>query len=124
MISGIDRVTARRIWFVPDLVVWGLPSLGEYEFLLLDEEDSTKSVYYGIAAIGENEQEVLFSQLSDHRGNTLPTSIKSPRVFPRARSSEAVFVVGKESSDRFKIARDQEAGGPVTVDLLVVELGD
>jgi hypothetical protein len=113
-----------RSWFVPDFSVWGLPSLGEHDFLALEKVDSTWSVYYGSASIGESDQEVLFSQLTDHRGNSLPSSLKSPRVFPRPKGSETAFVVGTEASDRFKIARDPETNGPVTVDLLVVEMGD
>ena len=124
MISGLERVTTRRAWFVQDFAVWGLPSLGQRDFLALEEVGSTRSVYYGSASIGESEQDVLFSQLVDHRGNGLPSSLKSPRVIPRAKGSEAVFVVGKELPDRFKIARDPGADSPVTVDLLIVEMGD
>lgn len=124
MISGIAKVMTHRSWFVPDFSVWGLPSLGEHDFLALEKVGSTWSVYYGSASIGESDQEVLFSQLTDHRGNSLPSSLKSPRVFPRPKGSETAFVVGTEASDRFKIARDPQTNGPVTVDLLVVEMGD
>jgi len=102
----------------------GQPSLGEHEYLALEKIGSTRSVYYGTASIGESQQEVMFSQLTDHRGNSLPSQLDSPRVFVRVKGSAPVYVIGCESTDRFKIARDSSASGPITVDLWVVELGD
>jgi hypothetical protein len=124
MSTGIDRVTARRIWFVPDFVVWGLPSLGEHDFLAIEQVEGTRSVYYGSATISQNEQFASFDQLVDHRGNHLPASLSAARVIPRSKSRAAVFVVGQEASDGFKIARDPVSDSPVTADLLIVELGD
>jgi len=122
--TGLELVTSRRVWFVPEFSVWGQPSLGEHEYLALEKVDSTWSIHYGTASIGENSQEVLFGQLTDHRGNTLPGSLEAPRVFIRPRDGTPVFIVGNEGADRFKIARDPDAAGPVTVDLMIVELGD
>jgi hypothetical protein len=122
--SGWERVTTHRSWFVPDFAVWGQPSLGEHEYLALEKIGSIRSVFFGTASVGESQQEVLYSQLTDHRGNMMPSQLDSPRVFVRARGSEAAFVVGSESPDRFKIARDADTTGPVTVDLLIVEMGD
>ena len=121
---GIELVTSRRVWFVPDFSVWGQPSLGEHEYLALEEVDTTLSIFFGTAAIGENSQEVLFSQLVDHRGNALPASLESPRVFIRPKDGTPAFVVGAEGSDRFKIAHAADAPAPTTVDLMIVELGD
>jgi len=109
---------------VPDFSVWGQPSLGEHEYLALEQVDSNWSIYYGTASIGENSQEVLFSKLVDHRGNTLPVNLESPRVFIRPKDGTPVYVVGNEGTDRFKIAHDADAAGPITVDLMIVELGD
>lgn len=122
--SGWERLTSRRAWFVPDFTVWGQPSLGEREYLALEQVGAVRSIYYGTASVGESDQEVLFGQLSDHRGNALPGSLESPRVFVRPRGSTPAFVVGQETPDRFKIAHDPDASSPVTVDLWIVELGD
>jgi hypothetical protein len=122
--TGIELATSRRVWFVPDFSVWGQPSLGEHEYLALDKVDATWTVYFGTAAIGENSQEVLFSQLVDHRGNALPASLQSPRVFIRSKDGTPAFVVGTEGTDRFKIAHAADAAAPTTVDLMIVELGD
>jgi hypothetical protein len=122
--TGLERIIAKRSWFVPDFAVWGEPSLGEREYLILEQVDATWSVGYAVASIGQADQEVLFSQLTDHRGNSLPDSLESPRVFVRPRGATPVFVVGSESSDRFKIAQGSSDDGPTTVDLWVVEFGD
>lgn len=124
MITGLERVTSRRAWFVPDFVVWGEPSLAEHEYLALETVDGTQSIHYGTASIGESDQEVLFSQLTDHRGNLLPGNLSAPRVFVRPKQADPAFVVGSESADRFKIAHGTAVEGPVTVDLWIVELGD
>jgi hypothetical protein len=105
-------------------MVWGLPSLSEIDYLVTDEIESVKSIYYGSSSVGNTGQEVLYSELTDHRGNQLPTSLQSPRVFIRHKGVPRSFVAGTESTDRFRIARDPEADGPVTVDLMVVEIGD
>ena len=122
--TGLERIIAKRGWFVPDFAVWGEPSLGEHEYVSLEQVDSIWSIGYGAASIGQADQEVLFSQLTDHRGNTLPDNLESPRVFVRPRNDTPVFIVGRESADRFKIAQGSSDTGPTTVDLWVVEFGD
>jgi hypothetical protein len=124
MISGLAKVTAHRMWFVEDFTVWGLPGLGEVEYLTFESTGASGSVRYGSTDIGASAQVVPFAQLVDHRGNHLPASLESPRVFPRSKERSSVFVIGKESGESFKIGRDPGAAGPVTVDLLVVEMGD
>jgi len=120
----LESIIAKRSWFVSDFAVWGEPSLGEHEYVSLEQVDSTWSVGYGATSIGQADQEVLFNQLTDHRGNTLPDNIESPRVFVRSRNATPVFIVGRESSDRFKIAHTSSDAGPTTVDLWVIEFGD
>lgn len=124
MISGIERVTARRVWFVPDFMVWGLPNVGQIECVASEVVGGTTNVMFGMVDIGDGPQEVLFSQLVDHRGNNLPASINAPRVISRPRSGDAVFVVETESPNGFRIARVAEGVSSVPVDLLVVEMGD
>lgn len=124
MMTGFERVTSRRAWFVPDFVVWGEPSLAEHEYLALETVGGIRSVFFGSASIGESDQEVLFNQLTDHRGNLLPDNLSAPRVFVRPKQAEPAFVVGRESADKFKIAHGPTVTGPVTVDLWIVELGD
>lgn len=122
--TGLERIIAKRSWFVPDFSVWGQPSLGEHEYLSLEEVDGVDSIGYGVASIGQAEQDVLYSQLTDHRGNALPDSLESPRVFVRPRNGTSTYVIGQESTDRFKIAHESPTGDPTVVDLWVVEFGN
>jgi len=124
MISGLERVTAKRVWFVPDFEVWGLPPSGEHDYLAVEMIDGALSIYFDRCHLGEADQEVIFASLIDHRGNHLPEDIKSPRVIPRPSNSQPAFIVGRETSHSFTIARDSSSGSTVTVDLLIVEMGD
>ncbi len=120
---GIANVLSRRIWFVPGVEVWGLPGLGEVEYLVLEQIGSDKTILYGEAGVGDGSQSVAFNELTDHRGNNLPVSIDTPRVIVRSHDENAAFVVGTEKNSSFKIARDPNSENNVTVDLMVIEMG-
>ncbi len=121
---GLETLTARRVWFVPDFMVWGVAGPGELEYLALEQIGSEQSIYFGSATLDDGPQEVSFADLTDHRGNSLPATIHSPRIYPRSKSVDTVFIVGAESSSSFQIARDPASTGPVLTDLLIVEMGD
>jgi hypothetical protein len=120
---GIENVLSRRIWFVPGFEVWGLPGLGVIEYLVLENIGSEKTIFYGQAGIGDGSQTVAFNELTDHRGNILPANIDSPRVIARSHDENAVFIVGTEKNNSFKIAHDPYSKNNVTVDLMIIELG-
>ncbi len=122
--NGIEHITARRAWIVPAFSVWGAQPTGDEEYLTLTTIDGVNSVYYDIAVFEQTEQEVMFCDLVDHRGNNLPGTIQSPAVVLRPRSSSSVFLVGQESGDRFRIAHDAAVTTPASVDLLIFEMGD
>jgi hypothetical protein len=124
MTSSLHTLTARRAWFVPNFMVWGIAAPGELEYLAVENVNGTLSIYFGMSSLDDGPQTVSYADLVDHRGNSLPAIIKSPRIFPRAKSTDTVFVVGSESNSCFQIARDPETTGPVTTDLLIVEMGD
>jgi len=123
MIAGLERVKSHRIWFVPNLLVWGLPSWGELKLLIVEQVGSELTIGYISVGIGDTEQELHFEDLIDHRGNSLLVSLSAPRVIVRSRTAASAFVVATESDASFKIARDPDADGPVTVDLMIVEMG-
>ncbi len=122
MYPALAQVTARRCWFVPGFVVWGLPSWEEVDCLLLEQGEATKTILFASFSLGDATQHVAFADLTDHRGNQLPANIASPRVIVRPRSEETAFIVGEESNSSFTIARRAETPSPVTVDLLIVEM--
>ena len=124
MISALPMAATRRVWFVPDFVVWGLPSLGDVEYLTHREVAGENTILFGSGAVDDTSQSVHYEQLTDHRGNHLPTKLSAPRVFPRVHGEDVVYVVGSEAADGFRIARSPEASGPVNADLMIVEFGD
>ena len=124
MNAGLNRLNSRRMWVVPNVVVWGLSGLGEVGYLSIEQVDSTKSVSIGSVGIDDTAQSVSFATLKDVRGNSLPATIKKPLVTARSQNESQVFVVGSETNTGFKIARDPAATGAVTVDLIITELGE
>lgn len=124
MLSGYHLATARRVWFVPDFVVWGKPSVGDLEYLATETIDGVTSVMFGSASVDGAEQHVQFTQLVDHRGNHLPSTINAARVFPRSNHGADISAVGTETDSGFKIAGPADSSTTVTTDLLIIELGD
>ena len=121
---GQIQLTSHRTWLVPDFVVWGLPGLGDIDYLNIESVAGTKSLFFGAVTIGDTAQSISFASLIDIRGNNLPDTISRALVTVRSHSAEQVFVVGLETSTGFKIARDPAAAGPVKVDLIITELGE
>lgn len=124
MNNGIERVLARRMWFVPEVMVWGTIGLGELDYLTVEKIGSSSSVLYGYSSFADGQQRVAFSDLTDHRGNKLPSEIRAPKILVRAKGVDSAFVVGQETPNGFSLARPESAAGPVMADLLVVEMGD
>lgn len=116
-LSGI-----RRTWFVPGLRVWGSPSSFTIDFLVAEQPESS-AVCYGTGHVGDLAQIITWAELVDSRGNHLPDTLDAPRVIVRPRSGDAAFVVGQEDERSFKIARAADSTEAVTVDLLVLEMG-
>lgn len=124
MLSGLERIKSHRMWFVPGFVVWGMPGLEDAEYLAFESTPSASTLFFAETDIGDMGQQVAFDQLTDHRGNVLPETISSAKVFPRSRGAESVFIVGNETPESFRIGRDSDSSDPVTVDLLIIEMGD
>ncbi len=119
-----NHVLARRMWFIPGVVIWGVPGLGEIEYVVAERVDGTVSILRGSASPGGGEQSVAYAELTDYRGNALPATLAAPRVMLRSHDRYNTFVVGTESPSSVRVARDPESPSPVTADLLVIEMGD
>lgn len=115
--------TQHRVWFVPDFAVHGLPGLGQTDYLVTETVGGTTNIFLGASDLAGARQEVLFANLTDHRGNHLPSAIDTPRVIPRTKQPTPVFIVGREANDRFTIAHDPSVSAAVPTDLLIIELG-
>ena len=121
---GLEQILAKRSWFVPEFTVWGLPGYVVTDFLVVELLGQTSTILFGSQDFGGAEQEVVFNQLVDHRGNNLPDSINSPMVLARSKGEAAPYIIGRETPAGFKIARPSDTTSPVQTDFFVVELGD
>lgn len=124
MLSGYALANVKRSWYVPDVQVWGSVGWGTFEYLLVENVDSTKSVLFDSLSIGDDSQVVNFSDLIDCKGNHLPQTITNPKVFIKQKSEKGAFVVGDESDNGFKVSRYSNTDQPVKVDLYIIEMGD
>jgi hypothetical protein len=119
----LDYLRGRRIWVVPDFVVWGDWSL--YSFLLFYTEmgATSKRVVFSKSTLGGLDQTVNFSSLYDFRGNQLPATITNPKVIVLPKNEVFCLVVGAETNTGFRIAKLSESSGTSLVDLMIVEMG-
>jgi hypothetical protein len=104
-------------------MVYGRPGLGEIGYLVAESANGTTAVFYAAADLGTQTQTIPFASLVDHRGNHLPVTIDVPRVIPRPRADEQVFVHGEESDSSFTVARCSDSAGPVMTDFIILEMG-
>ncbi len=114
---------SRRLWVIPNLLVWGIVGEAEFYYLGYEMGEVHNRVMFGISSVGEVSQTIQYGNLIDSRGNSLPETIKDPKVIVVPRSKHGAFPVGGQSENSFKIARDPDAPGPVTVDLFIFETG-
>jgi hypothetical protein len=119
----LDYLRGRRIWVVPNFVVWGDWSL--YSFLLLYTEigAGSKRIVFGKSTLGGLDQTVNFSSLYDLRGNQLPEMISNPKVIVLPKNEVLCLVVGAEANTGFRIAKLSESSSTGLVDLMIVEMG-
>ena len=119
----LTYLKSRRMWVIRDFSVSGLASDAELYYLIAEEVDSSTRLGFGLISAGDSSQGVNFADLTDFKGNSLPSTINSPRIIAVSRSEYNAFIVGNESNSGFKIARDANAPGPIEVDLFVFEMG-
>jgi hypothetical protein len=119
----LDYLRGRRIWLVPNFVVWGDWSL--YSFLLFYTEigASSKRIIFCRSTLGGLDQSVNFSSLYDFKGNQLPTNINNPKVIVLPKNEVHCLVVGAETNTGFRIAKLSESVQTGLVDLMIVEMG-
>lgn len=117
------HLTGHRSWWVPDFSVWGDAGAETVELLASEVGSGERGIMFFQFAVGGIEQEVLFSNLTDHRTNALPATIDQPLVIVISKSSMSVMLVGEHSSASFKIAQMESSSENALVDLWIVEMG-
>ena len=110
------------MWLIPGFSVWGLPETESVFAVAVEKVGADRRIMVSRNQIGGAEQTVTYANLSDHRGNPLPQTISNPAVIPLNKSHSGAFVIGQESATAFKIARDPDTAGSITVDLLIIEM--
>lgn len=121
--NSLTYLRGRRIWLAPDFVVWGAPSSLTLSLVTVESVNGQSRIIYGPVTVGGSEQTVLFANLIDHRGNSLPSTISEPKVLIMPKSAESVFLIGREFGAGFKVAREDGGTGSTVVDLIIMELG-
>ena len=119
----LDYLRGRRVWVVPNFVVWGDLSLYLFFLLYTETEATAKRVVFSKSTLGGLDQAVEFSNLYDFRGNRLPEIINNPKVVVLPKNEVPCFVVGTETPTGFRIGKLSESSGTGLVDLMIVEMG-
>jgi len=119
---SLNYLRGRRLWVVRNFQVWGTSGEAGFYYLGVENVYSIKRVMFGQSGVGGTAQDVLFSELTDFRGNWLPANIKSPKVIVRFRSPYGAYLIGDESNLGFRIIRDSSSAGPVNVDFFIFEM--
>ncbi len=127
----LDYLRGRRIWVVPNFVVWGDWSLYSFFLFYTEMGATSKRVVFNKSTLGGQTQTVNFSSLYDFRGNQLPDTIDNPKVIVLPKNEVFCLVVGGETDTGFRIAklcdlctlRSAGSSGTGLVDLMVVEMG-
>lgn len=127
----LDYLRGRRIWVVPNFVVWGDWSLYSFFLFYTEMGATSKRVVFNKSTLGGLDQLVNFSSLYDFRGNQLPDTINNPKVIVLPKNEVSCLVVGAETDTGFRIAklcdlctlRSAGSSGTGLVDLMIVEMG-
>ena len=121
--DSLSYLRGRRMWAAPDFVVWGQTSEISINYIELASVDGSSRIMFNEANVGQSGQGVEFQNIIDSRGNSLPASILQPKVIIQSKSQFQAFLLGREFSTGFRIARETSASEPITVDLLIIEMG-
>jgi len=121
-VDTLAYLRSRRMWAVSGLKVWGSANDVEMFYLGAENDGDTNSIFFGRSSLSTSIQDISFSELSDWRGIPLPEMIASPRIIVSPRSEYNAFLIGDQSDTGFRIARDADAPGPITVDLFIFEM--
>lgn len=118
----LNHILSRRLWVVREFNIWGVVDDVEFLFLTAEKDGTTSRIMFQQIAVNRSVQDVLFADLTDWRGNTLPAEINSPWIIICPRTEFGAFLIGEHSSTGFRVARSPEAPGAVTADLFIYEL--
>jgi len=123
MNSTLAYLRGRRAWLVENLAVWGSDSEAEFFAAVVETVASDTRIGFWRVPLGGQMQEVMFSSLTDNRGNNLPDNIKSPAVVIIPRGRQGAFVKTVNGETGFTVARGDGDASSVAVDVMIFETG-
>lgn len=121
MNTTLTHLNSRRAWLIRDINIWGSLSAENLSAIATEVDDSQTRVVVHEFTIGGVSQEIAFSNLTDHRGNLLPSSIETPVVIPIPKSVIPVAVIGMPGPTSFRIAKTSSIPDDAIVDLWIIE---
>lgn len=121
MNTTFDYLTSNRKWLIRDYTVWGNSS--SFDSAIIATEDSANDrVVFMRELIGGNPQMVEFADLTDHRGNKLPSAISNAEVVIVPKGETGAFVVGQVGASSFRLAKAGISMPDTIVDLIIMEM--
>jgi hypothetical protein len=121
MNSTFDYLTSNRKWLIRDFIVWG--NSASFDASLIATEDAaTDRVVFLRELVGGQPQIVEFADLTDHRGNKLPTTLTNPEIIIVPKGETAAFIVGQTGSMSFRLAKSGISSPDAVVDLIIMEM--
>jgi hypothetical protein len=121
MNSTYSYLTSHRAWFVPSVSVWGALAADTIAAAATEVDDSQTRVVFDEFALGGEVQELIFADLVDHRGNSLPGTIDAPAVILVPKNQVPVAIVGTPSPTSVRLAKTIFAPENALVDLWIIE---
>ncbi len=110
------------MWVVPDVSIWGRSAIAALTFVTIESVQGATRIMSSTETIGEASQTIFYADLIDHRGNRLPAQLIEPKAHIQVKSPDIVFLVGREFSSGFRVARPAGAATPALADIIIYDL--
>ena len=117
----LDYLRSNRKFLVTDFVVYGDYTSAEGGILYLEDLPNNRRVVFAHDFLSDEEQQVSYSNLFDYKSNQLPATLSSPKVIIMPKNDVHCFLVGSETENGFKIAKNNPDKTGM-VDLLILEM--
>ena len=121
MNTTLTHLNARRAWLIRDINVWGSLHVETLDAVATEVDDTQTRVVFTEFTLGGASQEIAFSSLTDHRGDTLPSSIDVPVIIPIAKNAIPVAVIGLSNAASFQVAKTTSTPDDAIIDLWIIE---
>ena len=122
MNTTLDFLTGNRKWLIRDYQVWGDSGSFDGAILITEKSAPSNRVIFMYELSGGNDQVVEFTDLIDHRGNRLPSTIKNAEVIIIPKNDGASHIIGDVGPSSFRIARRFDDPSNAIADLLIMEM--